>query len=299
MGDFPELSTQDMIDFAVTYVAVCDWQVFVLSGAKVPVANCERCREMGVHQSPAEMDACGCLTCHGFHAATRDPDRITAMFTRHPGGQLAVRTGAASGICVVDVDRRGDGFSSLSRLRDAGLPDTPVMAWTGGDGMHLFYRHPRHPVKTVPKAFGSDMPGVDVKADGGYVVVHPSPGYRWLNTESYALDPAPWPPLLDRAMTPVPRTRVYGPPRRFHAPTVGGGAGQLAGLVQTVSQASEGERNQVLHWAARRAAEHVEADGWDRQHVADELASAAASTGLAPGGIRRTIGAVLHVEVAP
>ena len=47
---------------------------------------------------------CGHLTCHGFYAATTDPARVAAIVAAVPRGQLAVRTGAVSGLVVVDVD---------------------------------------------------------------------------------------------------------------------------------------------------------------------------------------------------
>ena len=82
------------------------WPVFVLGRSKRPVANCAACRAAGPGHDRA---GCGCLTCHGFYAATLDPGRLAAMARKVPGGLLAIRTGGASGLCVVDIDPRNGG----------------------------------------------------------------------------------------------------------------------------------------------------------------------------------------------
>lgn len=85
---------------------------------------------------------------------------------RHNVGMV---TGA--GLLVVDVDLyHPDGEGSLDRLRDLGLPVQTVTAITGGGGRHYLYRV-TEPVQSGPLAgFG----GVDIKCDGGQVIVSPS-----------------------------------------------------------------------------------------------------------------------------
>ena len=67
-------------------------------------------------------------TRHGFQDATTDPGQITRWFTRHPGWNLAVATGAP-GPDVLDVDQHGqagNGFAAFNRLTRAGLPTAPA-----------------------------------------------------------------------------------------------------------------------------------------------------------------------------
>jgi hypothetical protein len=109
------------------------WPVFVLGKSKRPVANCRACKNAGPGHDPA---ACDHLTCHGFHAATTDPARLAAMLAKVPGGLLAIRTGAVSGLAVVDIDPRNGG-----RI-DRGLMAPTATVATGGGGWHLYYRHP-------------------------------------------------------------------------------------------------------------------------------------------------------------
>src|SRR6266498_5685785 len=87
------------------------WPVFMLGRSKRPVANCDTCQHDA--HDPA---TCGHLTCHGFYAASTDPARVAAIVAAVPGGQLAVRTGAVSGLVVVDVDPAHGGTASLTDL---------------------------------------------------------------------------------------------------------------------------------------------------------------------------------------
>src|SRR2546429_5349672 len=95
----------DYLAAARGYVAA-GWPVFVLGRSKRPVANCQACRLAGPDHDP---QACTCLTCHGFYAATTDPDRIRAMLATLPHGLLAIRTRTASGLLVLDIDPRHGG----------------------------------------------------------------------------------------------------------------------------------------------------------------------------------------------
>ena len=113
------------------------WPVFVLGRSKRPVANCTACHAAGPGHDPA---ACPCLTCHGFHAATTSPARLAAMLAAVPGGLLAIRTGTAAGLAVVDIDPRNGGS-----IDPALMTPTAAVA-TGGGGWHLYYRHPGGPL---------------------------------------------------------------------------------------------------------------------------------------------------------
>ncbi len=93
-----------------------------------------------------------------------------------------MRTGQESGLVVLDIDA-GAGDESAHRLQaqHGALPDTPI-ALTGGGGFHVLLHHPGSP---VPCSAGKVAPGLDIRADGGYVIapgsVHESgERYRWL-----------------------------------------------------------------------------------------------------------------------
>jgi hypothetical protein len=240
------------------------WPVFVLSRSKRPVANCAACKTAGPRHDPA---ACRCLTCHGFHAATLDPARLAAMLAAVPRGLLAIRTGTAAGLAVVDIDPRNGGQVD----RELMTPTAAVA--TGGGGWHLYYRHPGGPLLAALPG----RAGIDIKADGGYVVAppsaHPGRAYRWANGR----DVAEMPPALAAALTPPP---AAAPPSR---PVPASGAGGissppalLAALLRAVESAPEGRRRVTLYGAARGAA---------RMTAAGAITEAEASAALTAAGL--------------
>src|SRR5215211_7069457 len=121
---------------------------------------------------------------------------------------VGIVTGPISGVLVLDVD----GPEGEAELQKHGHPATP-MARTASGGMHLYFKHPEHHVRTGIRV----APGLDVKASGGYVVAPPSVGpngcaYEWIISpqEEELADPPGW--LMDL----LERSRSKGP-----APPVG------------------------------------------------------------------------------
>jgi hypothetical protein len=235
------------------------WPVFVLGRSKRPVANCHACHAAGAEHDPG---GCECLTCHGFHAATTDPDRLAAMLRRVRGGLLAIRTGTASGLALVDIDPRNGG-----QLDRELMTPTATVA-TGGGGWHLYYRHPGCP---LPAALPG-VPGVDIKADGGYVVappsIHPGTGqpYRWAGERPVS----EMPPALRAALTAQSHAATAPAAATAHpagAGAISSPAALLGSLLATVNQAPEGRRRNTLYGAARgvwriiAAGQLSEADG--------------------------------------
>ncbi len=108
-------------------------------------------------------------TAHGFKDATTDQDIIKSWFTNSTYN-LAVRTGKESGIIVIDIDGQ-TGRESLNNLTliYGPLPST-VQQITGGGGIHFIFKYPGPGIKNKVNI----APGVDVRADGGYIVVAPS-----------------------------------------------------------------------------------------------------------------------------
>ncbi len=96
--------------------------------------------------------------------------QVQGWWGRWPDANIGVITGAVSGVVVVDVDPRNGGDATLAVLeaRWGALPVT-VETRTGGGGRHLWFRAPAVPLSSGPLA-----PGVDLKAEGGMVVVPPS-----------------------------------------------------------------------------------------------------------------------------
>jgi hypothetical protein len=107
------------------------------------------------------------LTKHGHNDASLDEATILRWWKRWPRAGIGMRTGAQAGVVVLDADDyKGGGETLADREREHGkLPDGPI-SLTGGAGRHLFFKHPGVPVRS--KSIGE---GLDVKADGGYIVL--------------------------------------------------------------------------------------------------------------------------------
>jgi hypothetical protein len=114
--------------------------------------------------------------------ATVDRTTLTNWFN---SGQhnIAVACGCGSGIFVLDVDPRHGGDAAFEKLiEDYGsLPDT-AMQLTGGGGTQYFFKYPQGEIRNSAGRLG---PGLDIRGEGGYVVlppsIHPDTGaaYEW------------------------------------------------------------------------------------------------------------------------
>lgn len=93
---------------------------------------------------------------------------VESWWDQHPDANIAVITGQISGLVVVDVDAKKADVAAEVKRAGAGA----VIADTGGGGVHLFYAYPPGARRVHNRA--GVRPGVDVRGDGGYVVVAPS-----------------------------------------------------------------------------------------------------------------------------
>ena len=132
-------------------------------------------------------------TPNGLLDATTDPEAVQDWWRRWPGANVALRTGEPSRLVVLDVDGHegADALHALERDR-GGLPVTTSVKTPRG-GHHFYFEWPGAPVNTTA---GAIAPGLDVRADGGYVLVPPSRTehgkYEW----DAEVPPAPMPPWL-------------------------------------------------------------------------------------------------------
>jgi hypothetical protein len=136
----------------------------------------------------------------GFHAATADPEQIKRWWGEWPDALIGMPTGPASGIAVLDLDRKKgkNGFAAVPDWEQR----SHVRVRTGSGGAHLYFNADGAPHCT------SDViaRGVDTKGHGGYVIVPPSPGYTWNDGDDFTNLP-PWPDDLrppERNPNPTP-----------------------------------------------------------------------------------------------
>src|SRR5215813_4937010 len=127
------------------------------------------------------------------HVATSDAAQIRAWWSKWPDALIGVPTGSASGFFVADKDVKDgkNGIHDMHRLEEANgrLPQTP-QAQTPTGGEHDYYRMPDEEIRN---SVGVIAPGIDIRGDGGYVIVPPSalPDgslYRWLREPSERIE---------------------------------------------------------------------------------------------------------------
>jgi hypothetical protein len=113
--------------------------------------------------------------------------------TRWPHANWALATGEAAGAFAIDVDPRHGGFDSMKEWEGKYPELTQTLrSRTGGGGRHIFCHYPQD--HKVPGR-NPWLPGVEIKSDGGYVILPRSEHisgarYQWANWSAEIL-PAP------------------------------------------------------------------------------------------------------------
>lgn len=162
MSEDREPVSSERLEAALAYAAK-GWPVFPLYEMREGRCACggAQCTSPGKHPRVRE----------GLYAATTDTGQIRRWLAQWPEANLGVRTGSESGLFVLDVDVGKGGDESLFELEEqhGKLPSTPESE-TGGGGRHVLFAHPGG--ETGNRAHF--RPGLDLRADGGYIVVPPS-----------------------------------------------------------------------------------------------------------------------------
>lgn len=214
--------------------------------------------------------------------ACADPEKV-ARFWPGPLHNIGVACGP-SRLVVVDLDTHGtlpddwrlpgirDGRDVLAQLCEwAGQPwPGTYMVATASGGWHLYYQAPDG--DEIRNSAGKIAPLIDVRGRGGQVLGAGSV----VNGRPYGL-------LDGRPPEPLPRwiTRMLRPATLPIEDRIALGKPRLTGLMRAVEAAPEGQRNDVLYWAACRAV----AEGGDP----GELLAAALAAGLPESEAGRTI----------
>ena len=112
-------------------------------------------------------------------------EELTAWFGNGNQNAIGIVTGVISGIAVVDLD--SSEAVEFSRSHD--FPPTPLVKT--GKGYHAYYRYTPG-IRNFQKR--DDLPGIDLRGDGGFVVAPPSihvsgHSYQWV--EGKGLDDLP------------------------------------------------------------------------------------------------------------
>ncbi len=257
--------TAENIDAALRYAETFGWSLFPCDREKKP------------------------LTDHGFKDATSDPSVIRELWKKDPGGNVATACGQ-SGIVVVDLDcKHGvDGIEAWAALSEDHDEIMTAESRTPSGGRHLFFLAPD--IAEIRNSAGKIAPGVDVRADGGYIVLPPSQtdagGYEWIHPPEDGIAPLPaW--LCELLAKPDPKplppsTSKQDRDLSHYIETA------ITNEVETVRAAGNGTRNQALNTSAFSLAGLIHC-GLTEDRIVSELLRAAIDAGLPEREARQTI----------
>lgn len=225
-----------------------------------------------------------------------------ALLDRWPAGAGVGIACGPSGLVVVDCDNHGgtppqewnrpgitDGLDVYAdvwaRHSHAPLFNTMTVETPSG-GLHFYYRAPLG--SRIRNSAGKLGWQVDVRAAGGYVC---APGTTLPNGPYKPVggpeNIAPLPQWLRALLEPQKPTPAAAQRRAPHV--IPGPRSQVErrvrGLLRTVADAPEGQRNSTLNWAAWQLAQ----DGLLAQEYAQALISAAETAGLPQAEAIRTV----------
>lgn len=217
-------------------------------------------------------------TRNGFHDASRDPAIVRQMFDTVPEAAcVGLATGKPSEASVLDIDFK-NGAATWWKANKDKLPPTFTYSTPSG-GYHLIFKHP----DGLRCSTSQIAPGIDVKAEGGYVIYHPANGFPVVNNAALA----EWPEWL----VPTEKPAVAA----SSAPVFCGYAYLKAALRRAcddIANAPEGERNDTLNKAAYSLL-RLKNPTITTQQIATELAAAALACGLPAREISSTLASAL------
>jgi hypothetical protein len=167
---------------------------------------------------------------HGLYDATTDPRKIHAWWNRWPDANIGMPTGERSEVFVPDIDV----LAALAKLeKEHGKLPSTLQIRTPSGGIHFYFRH----VEGVTNSSGGLPEGIDVRGEGGYVLLPPSTtaeGSYVVEHRAEIAEAPEW--LLELIREKKPPAQQ--PRRRGRAETAAG---------ETIP---EGHRNQTLFFAA-------------------------------------------------
>jgi putative DNA primase/helicase len=229
-----------MNQFLETYLQM-GWPIFPIyeinSSGVCSCRNGSDCENPGKHPR----------TRHGLNDATTDVNQIALWDQMYPSCNWGLRCGKPSGIVVIDIDTKGNGYETFERYEDqAGMLPPTMRSKTGGGGVHLVFR--TLPGVRVTSRVGW-MPGVDIRADGGYIVLPPGNHksgrrYEWEQWMDIAVCP-------DHVVEDILRGSASEEDKKIKRPT--------SEIV--LEGVPEGERDDTLfRWACRLRRQHANDD---------------------------------------
>ena len=237
-------------------------------------------RDLGWPVFPCDPKTKRPLTENGFKDASTDPEQISAWWHRHPNAMIGIPTGSASHVVVLDVDvdpdRGIDGRQSLDGLE---LPPTMAVRTPRG-GIHYYFDWPDG--TEIRNSAGQIGPGLDVRGEGGYVIVPPSinaagKGYEWATGEGPVAVPN-W--FLERTKKEERPPQDFMPGNIDDKRITAWGEAALTAICDEIALAAEGRRHDALIRGSARMFNIVAGGYSNAGHVCSQIWQAAKIAGL-------------------
>lgn len=274
----------ELLDAAIGY-AHRGWRVFPLYGITNDGCACgnEECSSPGKHPHVKQ----------GLHAASKDMEQIRRWWRLWPNANIGIATGRESSLVVIDIDPpTGDESLNTLTRNNRGMPATLTVR-TGSGGSHLYFRHPGRSLPNTTSripGFNTPLPGIDLRADSGYVVAPPSAhisGGKYL-FDNPNVQPANLPDwIIEPERAPLPGASVA--PADYTGNGSAYGLAVLEGELSNLMAAGPGTRNHALNRSAFAVGQVVAGGELDETHARAELLRSGLVIGLPEPEVRQTL----------
>jgi len=222
-------------------------------------------------------------TPHGFKQAVKEREAIEDLWRRHPGELVGVATGEMSGVSALDIDKKHrEAWQWWAEHRDRLLPARVQRTRSGG--LHVLYRHRAGVANTASKI----ARGVDTRGTGGYIIWWPAAGFPVLEDGGIH----PWPEWLMTLLQPAPAPAISQRALAVRDGDLRPTLHRAGCVLRTLANATEGDRNKLLYWAACRVCDMYQTNELDRPaatQMLELLREGAARIGLGQREAERTI----------
>ncbi len=229
--------------------------------------------------------------------ASSKADVVQRWWAEWPDAFPAVATGLESGVWVLDIDVKNDagGLASLRVLEAAhGDLSGSWITETPSGGLHYWFPHP---VDRAVRNIVGLLPGIDVRGDGGLIVLPPARRsgrhYSWAASPgSVELQAAPIGLLAEVTSTAMDEPNLGARhPLTFATALAAASYVQrvLTGECEAIAATLEGGRNSQLFRSSARIGQFVGGDALPEWVAERELERAALQCGLDPREASRTI----------
>jgi putative DNA primase/helicase len=230
-----------MLHVALSYSRDLEWAVFPcfeITATGACACGSRDCRSPGKHPR----------TDHGHREATTDEAVVREWWSRRPSSNIGIATGSVSGFDVLDIDPRHGGDESLREIEAShgALPAT-VEQLTGGGGRHILFTH-QDGLRNRVGTGSALLPGLDVRADGGYIIVAPSNhisgrSYCWeVSSCPGEVSLVDWPPWLLEVLLQSTYRSHSGPSPAIEGPILEGNRNAtLTSMAGTMRRRGMGE----------------------------------------------------------